>query len=411
MSDSTEVLALLEATLAHTQARLMAFTQPVILHAATLVEQQVENIPDVLKAYMSMFISHSPVMAGLLDADSKFVAVSKPCVAWLNRYQRGRDNGAAVLGQRFADVFVNAPEIIVRSIKASLKGANRYQEGLLWPLTRRRSRWVRWESFPWIDQKGGYRGVIFFCEDITNQQESLLLNRNLQRANELLENFSSVFSHDLLQPIRQVSNFVTILKEYLDKTYAQDEFVNDTFARLQHSLRQIYDLSEGMAVYCKNGELAANPRPVVFNDVVEQIRETCAPTAAVITTIDPEITVFMNPTCLWQLLQNLITNGIKYAQGDHPVVTISGQALENGFMECTVHNTGYCPSRRIRQHVFDPFQSTQVHGAGLGMTICKQIVTAYKGKIDFQSSPKKGTRVTFTLPLFQPSQPTLQLSA
>ncbi len=100
-----------------------------------------------------------------------------------------------------------------------------------------------------------------------------------------------------------------------------------------------------------------------------------------------------------QLFQNLFANAIKYSPGENYIITLSGAKEDENFYRFHLHNHGYCPSYIRKRNVFLPFQSSTEDGAGLGLMICKKIISAYKGKITLHSGKRKGTVVSFTLPV------------
>jgi signal transduction histidine kinase len=114
--------------------------------------------------------------------------------------------------------------------------------------------------------------------------------------------------------------------------------------------------------------------------------------------IEDGLNIFANATTVTQLFQNLFANAVKYSDADSPI-TLSA-ASEGNYIKFYLHNYGYCDKKLRSRNVFNTFESSKVDGAGIGLMICKKVVEAYSGKIILRSWKKRGTLVTFTLPVF-----------
>jgi light-regulated signal transduction histidine kinase (bacteriophytochrome) len=240
-----------------------------------------------------------------------------------------------------------------------------------------------------------------FCKDISQRQRIYLANKKLNQCNKMLENFSLIFSHDLIQPLRQATNFLTMIEEHLEPTIKGDTFVNHALTAIEKSLDQVRKISEGVALYCRNGNLTIDSEAVCLKTLIEEVRQSCLDDKKIEVKIliKESISLYANRVSLLQLFQNLLGNAVKHADSKRPIITLSGKKSQNNFYEILLHNNGSCPSHVKRSDLFKPFNSSKVDGAGLGLMICEKIVTAYKGKIGIKSSPTKGTTVFFTLPL------------
>ncbi|TLX48117.1 hypothetical protein C1E24_04780 [Pseudoalteromonas phenolica] len=109
---------------------------------------------------------------------------------------------------------------------------------------------------------------------------------------------------------------------------------------------------------------------------------------------------------LEQLLVNLIGNSIKFTESGHIFIHIDTGSQEGvSELSICVEDTGIGIDSGEQQHVFEPFSqvdeshSRQFGGTGLGLSLCKQIVSLLGGNIKLESEPAKGTKITFTIPI------------
>jgi signal transduction histidine kinase len=100
---------------------------------------------------------------------------------------------------------------------------------------------------------------------------------------------------------------------------------------------------------------------------------------------------------LIQVVWNLALNGVEAMNG-RGRLSLEG-ARQNGAVALSVIDTGSGIPAERRPRVFEPFYSGKPNGTGLGLTIAERIVTAHGGRIEIDSEPGRGTRVTLLFPL------------
>src|SRR5206468_9390240 len=148
----------------------------------------------------------------------------------------------------------------------------------------------------------------------------------LERSNEDLQHFAYAASHDLSEPLRMVSSYVQLLaKRYEGQLDSDaDEFIDfavDGVARMQA-------LIDGLLMYSRAGTSEYALEPVDTAKVVETTiatMETTIREAGATVMADPLPTVRADETQLFQLFQNLISNGIKFVRDKPPVVHVSAE--------------------------------------------------------------------------------------
>jgi len=277
----------------------------------------------------------------------------------------------------------------------------------------------RWHetSFNPIYQGNEIIGVACYSRDITSAkqyEESLKgLNDTLnQRAEELassnseLEQFAYIASHDLQEPLRMVTGFLTQLeKKYnagLDETARKYIwFAVDGAARMR---KIISDLLE----YSRYGRQQFAFEDVdtkkLLDEVMQLDRNLIAENSATITYGHLPV-VYAAKTPLHQVFHNLISNAIKYKQNDQrPEIHISSEITDE-YWQFEFRDNGIGISEEYFQKVFVIFQrlhnKQEYTGTGIGLAIVKKIIDNHKGRIWVESQPGKGSSFFFTIPFRQ----------
>ena len=254
-----------------------------------------------------------------------------------------------------------------------------------------------------------YQGIQVYVAtimDISNrkqaEEQQLMLMDKLTHSNTELERFAYVASHDMQEPIRMITNFSQIIAEdYQDKLDTDGKeylrLVVDSAARMRH---MITDLLE----YARTGNDEMNLSLVDANieltHVLESINTLVEEHAAKITH-DPLPEFMGNPIQFVSLLQNLITNGIKYQpEGNTPHIHIKVTAQDDHWC-FEVHDNGIGIKEDYAKQIFEPFKRLHnwdtYQGTGLGLALCKRIVVNHGGKIWVTASPQGGSAFCFTI--------------
>ena len=266
------------------------------------------------------------------------------------------------------------------------------------------------------DDNGKPIRMIGASRDITKLKESeiklKLLNEELEaRAKELvasnqeLEQFAYAASHDLQEPLRMVTNFLTqIEKKYNDlldekgKTYIY--FAVDGAKRMR---QMILDLLE----FSRAGRNPDQPEEVNLNELVKDIlnlhQKKIEETKAVVEISDLP-TLAIPKTGIRQIFQNLISNSLKYNQlkkGILPRVLICAMELDTHW-QFEIKDNGIGIDSQYFEKIFIIFQRlhdrTEYSGTGIGLAITKKIIENFGGKIWIESEIGKGTSFFFTIP-------------
>lgn len=233
-----------------------------------------------------------------------------------------------------------------------------------------------------------------------NRKEAI---ENLTAANTNLQQFASVASHDMQEPLRMVTSYLTILRarygETLDaKASEYIEFAIDGAQRMGRLIRSLLDIAR-----IDHGEVVMQEinADVAFEEAQRNLQQVVAETGATVTCarLGP---VYADKDMLVRLFQNLVGNALKYvAKGQRPKVVVD--AVDQPTMRViriTDNGIGVSPADQAR--IFDAFE--RVHGrgeyggAGLGLAICKGIIQRHGGTLTLESEPGHGSTFSIALP-------------
>ncbi len=233
--------------------------------------------------------------------------------------------------------------------------------------------------------------------------------RELQRSNRELEQFASVTSHDLQEPLRMVTSYLTLLERRAgdrlnDKEKTFLHFAVDGGTRMQ---QMIVDLLAYARVGLRDHPSDAVDLQAVLERALANLEVARAETGARITT-DPMPTLCVEAPRFSQLFQNLVGNALKFtAPGRIPEVHV-GCHREGADWHFFVRDNGIGIPTRDFDRVFVLFQRLhsrhEYPGTGIGLSLCQKIVESHGGRIWVESEEGKGTTIHFTVPDSRPVQ-------
>jgi signal transduction histidine kinase len=222
----------------------------------------------------------------------------------------------------------------------------------------------------------------------------------LERSNRELEQYAAVTSHDLKEPLQTVSLYAGLL----DRQHGQDlseqgrQYLETILTSTEHMRTLIRDLLE----YSRIGHGTLRPERVETDPLVDRaLRDLAAKIdekhARV--TADPLPVVDADPKQLGQVFQNLLSNALKFSDGEEPCVHV-GATPENGAWRFSVKDNGIGIDPAQAERIFKPFARVGggFEGTGIGLAICQKIVEHHGGRIWVDSRPGAGSTFHFTVP-------------
>jgi signal transduction histidine kinase len=245
------------------------------------------------------------------------------------------------------------------------------------------------------------RGRSFSAMKIKNDEIQQQYKR-LEESNEILSQFAYVAAHDLKEPLRSIGSYVGLIQMKYAKDLPPDakeymQFVNSGVKRMYSLLTDLLDFSQ--VISQQPGAEVIRPDEVL-EDVKANLRNAIESKNAQVLCMDNLPSIRMNRSHLLQLFQNLIGNALKFTN-DTPIVKIEGRE-ENGNILLTIEDNGIGINKEYKNKVFVLFQQLnrkdKFDGTGIGLTICKNIVEKYNGRIWFDSEENIGTKFYISIP-------------
>lgn len=241
--------------------------------------------------------------------------------------------------------------------------------------------------------------------EIQNSIEKSLRDQadELHRANEELNQFVAVASHDLQAPMRNMIDYVEFLREDIGTDLSAD--TDEDLEFISSAATHARELIEALLTYTRVGNASVSfTREVQLSEVLDVTLTTLAPVlrqSGGTVTADKLPTVSGDQTMLAQLLTNLIENAIKYRSPDRKLeIVVSGVATPGG-IQVSVKDNGRGVPEADRERIFAMFRrlpgTADVPGTGIGLAICKRIAERHGGSIWVDSSDERGTTIAFSL--------------
>jgi PAS domain S-box-containing protein len=227
-------------------------------------------------------------------------------------------------------------------------------------------------------------------------------NQVLERSNIELQQFAYIASHDLQSPLRSISGFVQLLKgEYEGKLDEQaDDWIRRTVQAIGQMQTMIRDVLAYSRVDSRSRPFAPTAFVDVFNDAVALLESSIHDAGGQVAC--GELPVVMGDRAqLVQLMQNLIGNGLKYHGDKAPNVHVSAKRNGNEWT-FSVRDNGIGIDPKYYDRIFEIFKrlhdQTEYPGTGIGLAVCRRVVTRHGGKIWLESEAGHGSVFHFTIP-------------
>jgi len=265
----------------------------------------------------------------------------------------------------------------------------------------------------------GIRRLNAGLEQRVNERTSALEKAldELKKLDEMKDSFLSSVSHELRTPLTSIRSFSEILLKYdLDNPATQKEFleiINTESERLTRLINDLLDLSRIEA-----GGMVWHDNPFSIEQVIEEVGRTMSQlgqekSLRLTLNLEPGLpTVLADRDRIQQVLTNLLGNAIKFSMVGGEIC-IRGEALNgkdpgeaSGWVRVSVSDQGIGIAEQDRENIFDKFHQIPAEsskdkpkGTGLGLPICKEVISHYGGRIWVESQEGEGSTFFFTLPV------------
>jgi len=345
----------------------------------------------------------------LLDKELNVMAYNQMAVKFVN----SQFNHNPAKGDKLADYFPKErfPQFL-NYTQQVLQGESINYE-VSYPQPDGSALWYYVKLFPITNDQDEIFGLMLALSDITDHKIAEIhleeLNENLKKhakelaiSNAELEQFAYVASHDLQEPLRMVTSFMTQLEKKYgdvvdDKGRQYIRFAVDGAKRMRQIILDLLDFS-------RVGNTEDDMEDVNFNKLMNEIqalyRRQIEESHAKITFENlPTLHIYKTP--IRQVFQNLVGNSLKYhRKGVAPVIEIACKEAKTHY-QFSVKDNGIGIAPEFFDKIFIIFQrlhnKDEYSGTGMGLAITKKIVESLGGKIWLESEEGKGSTFYFTL--------------
>ena len=240
-------------------------------------------------------------------------------------------------------------------------------------------------------------------------------NKLLERSNTDLQQFASVASHDLQEPVRKIQIFSGMLKDHDHLDAVSDTYVDKIIATSHRMKMLIVNMLEYSKLSSDTADTTTVNLDTIVNHVLEDIEMIIADKGAVINKQQLPV-IPGNAGQMRQLFQNIISNGLKFMPGGKsPVIHITTKQIaaksfdaaeENGgpFWLISIKDNGIGFHEKYMDNIFKLFERLNskdaFEGTGIGLAITKKIIEKHNGLITAKSSEGEGAEFIFVLPAY-----------
>ena len=228
-----------------------------------------------------------------------------------------------------------------------------------------------------------------------NQQLDEMVSR-LSESNQQLERFAYVCSHDLQEPVRMVQSFTQLLEKNISDTLDEKNknylhYITDGAERARAMVTDILNYSR---LDQAMDQLEEVPLSEICEKISDTLRNDKENNASSFSWEEHLPTITAVPTQIFQLLINLVSNGLKFNKSDEPTVHISAEK-DDAYWLIKIEDNGIGIEKEHQRNIFNVFSrlhsKAEFPGTGIGLAICKKIVEKQGGKLLLNSTLNKGS--------------------
>ncbi|MFJ5955278.1 sensor histidine kinase [Paenarthrobacter sp. NPDC092416] len=279
-----------------------------------------------------------------------------------------------------------------RPVRRAVLGES-FTDQLVWIGQGSEQRAFTTSARPMLDDAGNFAGSVVVFSDVTELVNALAAK----------DDFVANVSHEFRTPLTSILGYVELL---LDDPAGLDHMAVTQLGIVQRNADRLLTLvSDLLAV--RSGQIAIQPHAVDVAELVRGSVNSAGPRAAkagirLSMDVPDALEAHVDSSRIAQVLDNLVSNAIKYSPDGGDVVVAAWEDQEHVF--CRVSDTGMGMTEEEQAEAFTKFfragsvRNSTIPGVGLGLPISKAIVEAHGGTITLQSEPGRGTSFTVRMP-------------
>lgn len=236
-------------------------------------------------------------------------------------------------------------------------------------------------------------------------------NNELQETNKTKDKLFQIIAHDLRSPLISIDSISQLIPMWIEE---QDyDSLKKLSKTLELSVNNLLTLIDNLLNWAlsQQGKFPYKPDMANVKELISETLELYKSVAALkdiklINKVKDDILIFADKNMIHTVLRNLLNNAIKFTPEGGKVFV--GSSVKTNMVELWVKDTGIGINKKYKEKVFDISNGNGngtkgETGKGLGLFFCKEFVKINNGEIYIDSEVNKGTTITFTLPLYNPS--------
>ncbi|MFB6178385.1 MAG: histidine kinase N-terminal 7TM domain-containing protein, partial [Halorientalis sp.] len=362
----------------------LGFTVTGAMFAIALFRYQILDLVPIARSTVVDNVDEGYIV---LDTQDKIVDVNRQATEILGIEK------ATVIGKTIQEVYQDFPAILDQ-----FENARDTSEHFQLELANE-IRYYDIDISPIYDDRGQFTGRVVLFKDTTTQvlrkQQLEAQKDQLERQNERLEDFASIVSHDLRNPINVVSGRIELARRNPD---------DEHFEEMEDSLERMETIIDDMLAIAKQGQTVETPEQVDLTAVCEDAWSNVETRAASLT-VDTDRSIAGDRNRLLQVFENLYRNAVEHGSSSdrtqsedaidhwHEGVHIRVGEIEDGFF---VEDDGPGIPEDERDDVLEKGYTTAADGTGLGLSIVQTAVEAHGWDVTVTESSSGGARFEIT---------------
>ncbi|WP_339104911.1 PAS domain S-box protein [Haloterrigena salinisoli] len=325
---------------------------------------------------------------GLYDEDLEYIVVGGEAFDDLGIDED--EVAGATVDERFSDELVAEIGPYFRAVFEGESNTFEYQ-------AHGRDVWAH--TLPLRNEDDEIFAGMVMAQDVTERKE---YERKLEESNERLERFAYAASHDLQEPLRMVTSYLTLLENRYADAFDEDgreflEFAVDGADRMREMIDGLLEYSR---VETRGDPFEPMDLDDIVDDVLEDLQFRIEETGAELTVEDlPRVEG--DASQLRQVFQNLLSNALTYSGDESPRIHVGAERRgDEWVISVADEGIGIDPEDQDRVFtIFDRLHSrSEYDGTGIGLALCERIVERHGGEIWVDSEPGEGSTFSVALP-------------
>ena len=359
-----------------------------------------EELERQQEKYRNLY-QHTPAILHSLDADGNVIEVSD---LWLERLGYSREE---VIGKKSTDFLTETSRQYAADVVLPQLWRDGHIENIPYQFVRKDGSQIDIELSGITDSsgQGPERQSLAVLNDVTTRNQALkaleLKNEELEHANEGLEKFAFIASHDLQEPLRKIRQFSEYLVADCEASLSKDGlYFLDV---ITGSANRMSDLIRDILAFSRTSNQPISLQKTDLNELFSRLLldlEIQVVEANGIVEIGKLPSVMADGTMALQLFENLISNALKYRHPDRPPHIQVKSTISSDKKTCRIDivDNGVGFEQKYAETIFEPFRrlhkKSEKDGSGIGLAICRTVCERHGWSIEAKATPGEGAVVT-----------------